>query len=75
MVGYKLYVRDQEGEEHLIAIIPERRQNRKRITEESLINLCSIILGDDTQVDLGSIRFVKVKDYEYVGSEQKGKEL
>lgn len=60
MVLYKLFVRDKEGNEHFIGILPEKRRDRKRITEESLINLSRTVLGDETEIDLGSIRFVQV---------------
>ena len=60
MVVYKLYVRDEEGKEQLIGILPEKRRNRKRITDESLINLSRTVLGDKAEIDLDSIRLVQV---------------
>ena len=60
MVVYKLYIRDEEGKEHFIGELPEKRRNRKRITEESLINLSRTVLGDKAEIDLDSIRFVQV---------------
>ena len=60
MVVYKLYVRGEEGKEQFIGILPEKRRNRKRITEESLINLSRTVLGDKAEIDLDSIRFVQV---------------
>ena len=60
MVVYELYVRDKEGKEHSIGILPEKRRDRKRITEESLINFSRTVLGDEAEIDLDSIRFVQV---------------
>ena len=60
MVVYKLYSRDEEGKEQFIGILPEKRRNRKRITDESLMNLSRTVLGDKAEIDLDSIRFVQV---------------
>jgi hypothetical protein len=60
MIVYELYVRDKEGKEHSIGILPEKRRDRKRITQESLINLSRTILGDETEIDLDSIRFIQI---------------
>jgi hypothetical protein len=38
MVAYEFYWRDEKGKEHLIGILPERRKNPERITEESIFN-------------------------------------
>jgi len=64
MVFYKLFVRDKEGKEHFIGILPEKRRDRKRITEESLINFSRTVLGDEAEIDLNSIRFVQVGSVE-----------
>ena len=52
MVAYEFYSRDRrdptEAEVfHLIGILPERRKNSERITEESIMNWGRIILGKD----------------------------
>ena len=59
---YKIYVRDEDGEEHFLGILPERRNDPKRITEESVVNLSKIILGPDAEIQLDSIRFVTISD-------------
>ena len=64
MVVYELYVRDKEGIEHSIGILPEKRRDRKRITEESLINFSRTVLGDEAEIDLDSIRFIQVGSVE-----------
>jgi hypothetical protein len=38
MVVYKLYRHDQAEEPHLIGILPERRKDQERITDESILN-------------------------------------
>ncbi len=64
MILYKLYVRDQEGEEHFLGIVPERRNDPKRITDESVVNLSKSILGPDAEILLDSLRFVQVGSIE-----------
>ena len=60
MVVYKLFWRD-EDEEHFIGILPERRKNVERITEESLVNLSKTVLGDHSGVDFGNIHFFQME--------------
>jgi hypothetical protein len=38
MVGYAFYWRDEKGNNQLIGILPERRKNLERITQESILN-------------------------------------
>jgi hypothetical protein len=64
MVLYKFYVRDQDGEEHFLGILPERRNDPKRITDESVVNLSKSILCSKAEVLLDSIRFVQVGSIE-----------
>ncbi len=60
MRAYEFYLRDR-GEEHLIGILPERRKNPERITQESIMNWGKKILGD--KIDLGTavLYFVQVE--------------
>jgi hypothetical protein len=46
MVGYKVYLFDRTEGYELIAVLPERRKNKKRMTEESVINWGRTLLGD-----------------------------
>ena len=50
MVAYEFYWRDETGKEHFIGILPERRKNPARITEESIINWGRKVTGDNTGV-------------------------
>jgi hypothetical protein len=61
MIAYKLYWRDEEEKEHFIGLLPERRRNPKRITDESLANWSRIVLGDKTGIDLNSIYFIQLE--------------
>ena len=51
MVAYEFYRRDEIGKEHLIGILPERRKNPERITEESILNWAWNIIGDHSGVN------------------------
>jgi hypothetical protein len=59
MVAYEFYCRDESGNQHLIGILPERRKNLERITEESILNWGREAVGDTPDVD--SVHFVKVE--------------
>ncbi len=38
MVAYKFYRWDEKGDKHFVGILPERRRERGRITQQSIIN-------------------------------------
>ena len=46
MLGYKLYLFNKTIGYELIAVLPERRKNEKRMTEESVKNWGRTLLGD-----------------------------
>jgi len=50
MVAYEFYWRNGKGEDHLLGILPERRKNPERITEESIMNWGRKILADNAEV-------------------------
>jgi len=50
MVAYEFYWRDETGEAHLVGILPERRKDPKRITEESILNWVKKIIGEGIKV-------------------------
>ena len=58
MVAYKIYWCDEKGEEHLIGIVPERRQDPEEITKESILNWGRKVIGDHS--DVKDIYFIKV---------------
>lgn len=59
MVAYEFYTKDKHDGPHLIGILPERRKDKKRITQESIINWGKMFLGDDTEFQ--DLFFVQVK--------------
>jgi hypothetical protein len=59
MIAYEFYWRDEEGKEHFIGILPERRKNRERITKKSIINWGWQVIGDNS--DVNNIYFVQVE--------------
>lgn len=58
MEAYEFYWRDEEGKEHFIGILPERRRNPERITRESVLNWGWKVIGDHS--DAKDIYFVQV---------------
>ena len=59
MVAYEFYWRNMLTQcEKLIGILPERRKNSERITEESIMNWGKEISGSG--VDVSEIFFVRV---------------
>lgn len=59
MVAYEFYCRDAIEGLHLIGILPERRKNPERITEESIMNWGKMILGKNA--DLSNLFFAQVR--------------
>ena len=52
MVVYKLYKHDQTEEPHLIGILPERRKDQERITDESVLNWGKEVTGEKSDINL-----------------------
>jgi hypothetical protein len=51
MVAYEFYWHDViKGRDNLIGILPERRKNSERITEESIMNWVKKVIGDEEDV-------------------------
>ena len=61
MITYEFYWLDESGDRHLIGILPERRKDSERITDESILNWGQEVIGDNPERK--SVRFVKVKWY------------
>jgi hypothetical protein len=58
MLAYELYSFDLINGYELIGVLPERRKNPKRMTENSVMSWGRMLLGDNT--DNKSIYFKKV---------------
>ena len=61
MIAYEVYWREKGGDKHLIGILPERRKNSERITEESILNWGRKVAGDSVAVK--NINFVKIENW------------
>jgi len=61
MLAYEFYWLDESGDRHLIGILPERRKDLERITDESILNWGREVIGDNPERK--SVRFVKIKWY------------
>jgi len=59
MVAYEFYFHDESEESHFIGILPERRKNQGRITEESIMKWGRYVIGEN--VDVRQIYFVQVE--------------
>jgi hypothetical protein len=46
MVAYEFYWRDEIGDIHLIGILPERRKNPLRISNQSILNWVDKVTGN-----------------------------
>jgi hypothetical protein len=58
MVAYEFYVYD-EMEFHLIGVLPERRKDPLRMTQDSIMKWGKMAVGDD--VDVNNIYFVQIE--------------
>ncbi len=58
MLAYELYTFDQIDGFELIGVLPERRKNPKRMTDDSVMSWGRMLLGDNA--DNKSIYFKKV---------------
>jgi len=59
MLAYEFFWRDETEEVHFLGILPERRKNPERITEESILNWGWKVIGDNP--DVNNIYFVQVE--------------
>ncbi len=59
MVAYEFYVVDEVEEFHSIGILPERRKDPLRITQESIINWGKMVASDNANVN--NIYFIQIE--------------
>ena len=59
MIAYEFYCRDKTGKEFLVGILPERRKNPMRITNESILNWVWMVIGNN--LDGKNIYFVQIE--------------
>ncbi|MCJ7785484.1 MAG: hypothetical protein MUP41_16255 [Desulfobacterales bacterium] len=60
MVAYEFYLHGDDMEEfHLLGILPERRKNPLRITQESIVKWGQLVAGDS--VDIHNMYFIQIE--------------
>ncbi len=59
MVAYEIYWLDPTGGYQIIGVLPERRKNLERITQESIMNWGGKIFGKDLNTE--DTFFIQVK--------------
>jgi len=60
MTAYQFYSRDDLGKLHLIAVLPERRTQPERITDQSIITWARSLFGEAWGVKNVIYRTVKI---------------
>ena len=58
MVAYAFYVFEEIEKVHFIGLLPERRKNPERITQESISNFVRTFLGNEEDID--SLFFIEI---------------
>jgi len=61
MVAYEFYRRLKTGAEQLIGILPERRTDSERVTQQSIMNWIAKVLPDHSNTESNEIYFVQVE--------------
>jgi len=51
MVVYRIYYFEEIDKVRFIGLLPERRKNPERITQESISNFARITLGNEADID------------------------
>ena len=60
MVAYEFYLHDDDMEEfHLLGILPERRKDPVRITQESIVKWGHLVAGDS--IDVRNMYFIQIE--------------
>jgi len=65
MMAYAFYWLEEIDKVHFIGLLPERRKNPERITQESISNFARTILGNE--VDIDDLFFIEIKLDESTG--------
>ncbi len=58
MIAYAFYWLEEIDKIHFIGLLPERRKNPERITQQSISNFGRAIIGNE--VDVGSLFFLEM---------------
>lgn len=73
MEAYEFYRRDPIRGDYLFGILPERRRNPERITQESIINWVKISFGNE--LDTSDIFFIQLTLDKNTGKVQKNRRI
>ena len=65
MMAYAFYWLEEIDKVHFIGLLPERRKNPERITQESISNFARTFLGNE--VDVYDLFFIEMKSDESTG--------
>ena len=65
MIAYAFYWVEEIDKVHFIGLLPERRKNPERITQESISNFARTILGNEADVD--DLFFIEIRLDESTG--------
>ncbi len=66
MLSYEYFWLDETGEAHIIGMMPERRQDSRRITKESVMQWLRVLLGES--IDPDNFFFSQIKIDEDTGA-------
>lgn len=58
MLAYEFYYQNQNDQQRLIGILPERRKDHQRITPDSILNWAKVVLGEGW--DMERVSFIRV---------------
>ena len=64
MTAYEFYSRDESGEVHLMGVLPERRRDQERITDESIIKWARSLFVNESWVNNISYGTIKLEESE-----------
>ena len=59
MVVYEFYRRVPDGEDRLIGVLPERRKDGERITDQTIMNWAKLLVPEDILID--KVYFIRVE--------------
>lgn len=59
MIAYEFYLVNDDEEFHSLGILPERRKNPLRITQESIMKWGTLIVGGSVEVN--KIYFIQIE--------------
>ena len=65
MIAYAFYWLEEIDKVHFVGLLPERRKNPERITQQSISNYARAIIGNE--IDVGSLFVLEMALHESTG--------